>query len=59
VMLQNLLISRGSGGSEGGLSGPWPRTSWLAPCLHPGFVLSHSSLFDFHIQQITFNQQNF
>jgi len=46
----------------GGLGGPWPLPDfWLAPSLAtPGFCLiSRSSSFDWHIQQITFTQQNF
>jgi len=50
-----------SGGSEGGLGGPWPPSFFVAPLLVPPvlWLIPRSSSFDWHIQQITFSQQNF
>jgi len=45
-----------------GLGGPWPLPGfWLAPCLAPPVfcLIARSSWFDWHIQQVTFSQQNF
>ena len=43
------------------LGRPWPSDFWLSPCFASPILclISRSNSFDWHIQQITFSQQNF
>ena len=50
-----------SGGTKGGLGGPWPPSFFVARLLVPPvlWLIPRSGSFDRHIQQITFSHQNF
>jgi len=59
---QLCLWTATSSGSKGGTGWGMPPTRLLAgPCLSPPVLclISHSSSFDWHLQQITFSQQKF